>query len=104
MGSKAATSRSVTSTNTAPGALNNLTEHARLRLRAERLRIASVESDGRTATLKFAPETKVRPQAIMRFMQEREGAQFSPNGTLNAPLLPGQSAVEGAWDLLRELG
>jgi len=88
----------------APGALNNLTEHARLRLRAERLRIASVESDGRTATLKFAPETKVRPQAIMRLLQERKGAQFSPDGTLSVPLLPGQTAAEGGWDLMRELG
>ena len=88
----------------APGSLDQLTQHARLRLRAERLRVSSLECDGRSAVLKFAPETKVRPQAIMRLLQEREGAKFSPDGTLHAPLLEGQSALDGAWDLLRELG
>src|SRR5438128_2510200 len=44
-----------------PPALERLAEHARLRVRAERLRITSLEADSRSVRLTFSKETKVHP-------------------------------------------
>ncbi len=86
-----------------PEALERLSEHARLRLRAERLRVVQLEADSRAIKLRFAKDTKVHPQAIMRVLQERPGATFAPDGTLTVPLA-GADWRDGAWELLREVG
>ena len=86
-----------------PEALSRLVEHARLRVRAEKLRIAQIEADSRSVRLRFDKETKVHPQSLMRLLQERQGAAFSPDGLLTIPL-HGEEWLETTWDLLRELG
>jgi transcription-repair coupling factor (superfamily II helicase) len=86
-----------------PEALSRLAEHARLRVRAEKLRIAQLEADSRSVRLRFDKETKVHPHALMRTLQERPGAVFSPEGVLSVPLR-GADWHELTWDLLRELG
>jgi transcription-repair coupling factor (superfamily II helicase) len=86
-----------------PPALERLAEHARIRVRAERLRITAVEADSRSVRLTFSKETKVHPTALMRILQERAGSSFSPDGTLTVPtgeMLP----PDAAWDVLREIG
>ena len=86
-----------------PPVLERLAEHARLRVRAERLLIASVEVDSGSVRLKFSKDTKVHPTALMRLLKERPGSAFSPEGMLSVPL-QGAPPLESAWDLLRDLG
>ena len=86
-----------------PPVLERLAEHARIRVRAERLLIASVEADSASVRLKFSKETKVHPTALMRLLKERGGSSFSPDGLLTVPL-HGVAPIEAAWDLMRELG
>ena len=69
----------------------------------EKLRLSQVEADSQSLKFRFAKETKVHPQALMRVLAEREGAKFSPDGVLTIPL-HGELWLETTWDLLRELG
>jgi transcription-repair coupling factor (superfamily II helicase) len=86
-----------------PPALDQLAEHARLRVRAERLRVTTVEADSRSVRLTFSKETKVHPTALMRILQERPKSTFSPEGVLTVPS-GDMSPLEATWDLLREIG
>jgi transcription-repair coupling factor (superfamily II helicase) len=65
-----------------PRAVGNLFEYAKLRLAAQRLKVQSIERRGKSAVLKFRPETPVSPQGVMDLMKGREGLSFSPDGSL----------------------
>jgi transcription-repair coupling factor (superfamily II helicase) len=86
-----------------PDALERLAEHARLRVRAESVRIHSIEADGRLVKVKLTPDTKVHPNALMRVLKERPGATFSPDGLLTVRFKDPLPPAEAAWDLLRDL-
>jgi transcription-repair coupling factor (superfamily II helicase) len=88
----------------APAALERLAEHSRVRVRAEAMRLEAVEATASKAKLKFARDTKVHPQALMRLLREVAGSAFSPDGTLSVPLDPASDAVAQVRALLSDLG
>ncbi len=63
-----------------PRSVERLFEYGRLRKMAERLAIISIDRTGDGIAIKLGENSKVSPERLTRFLEENEGAAFSPTG------------------------
>jgi transcription-repair coupling factor (superfamily II helicase) len=78
-----------------PPALERLFQWAFLRLRAEALGVVQADLGRGALHLRFAPDAPLPPGSVVRATRAIEGASFSPQGVLSAPLRSGEPALAG---------
>lgn len=83
-----------------PQAVSDLVEFSLLKSLAGRVGIELVERRQGYLNVKFHPESRVDPGALMRLVQNTAGAQFTPAGVLRVPL-DGQAAPAAVLAVLR---
>ena len=69
-----------------PRAVENLLAYAGLKALAERLLLESVEQRQGVVTVRFHPETRVRPERLVEFVRGTPGARLEPSGGLRFPV------------------
>jgi transcription-repair coupling factor (superfamily II helicase) len=69
-----------------PASVLNLAEYGRIRVRADRLGIESVDREGHTVVLKFRPQAKVDPVRLVKVVHDWPGAVLVPPGSLKLDL------------------
>jgi len=69
-----------------PDKVRHLAEFALLKSRAEHLGVESVERRQGMLNVKFHPQARVDPAALMDLVRTTEGAQFTPAGVLRLPV------------------
>ncbi|MCO6511553.1 MAG: transcription-repair coupling factor [Aridibacter famidurans] len=80
-----------------------LFEYARLRRTAERMHVISIDRTKEGIAVKLGEKSKVDPERLMSFIESEEGAAFSPNGILRAPLEPGSDPIGRAREVLESV-
>jgi transcription-repair coupling factor (superfamily II helicase) len=85
-----------------PEPVHRLLECARLRRRAERLGIKSIERRGRAPRLVFDEAMRVDPGRLRELLAATPGAALSPSGVLTLPEKMSNSALLGFLDRLGE--
>jgi transcription-repair coupling factor (superfamily II helicase) len=65
-----------------PRSVDNLFEYGRLRKRAERMAIVSIDKTADGVAVKLGENARVSPERLMQFLAENETASFSPSGIL----------------------
>ena len=78
-----------------PETVRRLVEFSRLKTRAERAGIESIEKRGQGINVKFHPGAQVDPRALMDLVSATAGAQFTPAGILRLPLEGATGAQDG---------
>ena len=69
-----------------PEKVRHLAEFALLKCRAEQLGIETVERRHGMLNVKFHPQARVNPAALMELVRSTAGAQFTPAGVLRLPV------------------
>ena len=69
-----------------PPALSTLVEYGRIRLRADRLGIESMDRNGSRLVLKFRTTTTVDPMRLVRFVERRRDLELKPPSMLTVDL------------------
>jgi transcription-repair coupling factor (superfamily II helicase) len=87
-----------------PDSVENLFEHARLRRLAEKLRIISVDKTKDGFAIKLSENAKIQPESLMEFLENNEGAKFSPSGILQVVRNENENLIEKAREILEEIG
>ncbi len=64
----------------------NLAQHARVRVKADRIGLESVERDGATAVLKFRQDAKVDPAMLFKLIKSRRDLTLLPPAVLRLAL------------------
>ncbi len=75
-----------------PEAVDRLFAYARLRRAAEELGVSSVDRTPDGVAFKFGEKTRISPDLLAGFLEQRRGATFSPTGVLRVIL------SEDEWD------
>jgi hypothetical protein len=73
----------------------NLAEYGRLRVKADRLGIESIEREGAALVVKFRPDSRIDPPQVLRLVQTRPDLRVVPPGVLRlepTPPRPGPPA------------
>jgi transcription-repair coupling factor (superfamily II helicase) len=83
-----------------PQSVENLFGYARLRKLSEEIRVISIDKTKEGFAVKFAPNAKVSPEKLTRFVQNNN-ANFSPNGILRVNT--DGNLIEKAWQILHEI-
>lgn len=65
-----------------PRSVENLFEYGRLRKRAERMALVSIDKTADGVAIKLGDNAKVSPEKLMQFLAENSTASFSPSGIL----------------------
>ena len=65
-----------------PESVNNLFEYAKLRRKAEKMHIISIDKTTDGFAVKLDEKAKVAPEKLMDFLNTETGSNFSPNGIL----------------------
>jgi transcription-repair coupling factor (superfamily II helicase) len=86
-----------------PAPVENLFEYARLRKAAEAMRVVSIDKTKEGFAVKLSENAKVSPEKLMRFVSEKEGANFSPSGILRVTVTQ-ENLIEGVRKVLEEIG
>ncbi|MFQ5694693.1 MAG: transcription-repair coupling factor [Terriglobia bacterium] len=73
-----------------PRGVENLVRYAALKAGAERLGIESIEQRESTVSVRFHPETRVRPERLVGFVRREREARLEPNGVLRFRVDRGQ--------------
>jgi transcription-repair coupling factor (superfamily II helicase) len=79
-----------------PPSVLNLADYARLRLRAARLGIESLDRQGRAVVLKFRADAPVDPEALVRLVARRKDVTLAPPAVVTLDLDGGDGAGPGA--------
>ena len=69
-----------------PRGVENLLAYAGLKALAERLLLEAVEQRQGMVTVRFHPETRVRPERLVEFVRGTPGARLEPGGALRFPV------------------
>ncbi len=69
-----------------PPSVRNLAEYARLRVRAERLGLESVDRQGRSIVLKFRSDAPVDPVVLVRLVERRRDVTLTPPAVVTLDL------------------
>jgi transcription-repair coupling factor (superfamily II helicase) len=69
-----------------PESVLNLAEYGRIRIRADRLGIESIDREGRLVVLKFRQNTKIDPMRLVKIVHEWPGARLMPPSSLKLDL------------------
>ncbi|MBA3973531.1 MAG: transcription-repair coupling factor [Candidatus Solibacter sp.] len=85
-----------------PETVRRLVEFSRLKTRAERAGIESIEKRGQGINVKFHPGARVDPRALMELVSATAGAQFTPAGILRLPL-EGATGTQDGRELLERI-
>jgi transcription-repair coupling factor (superfamily II helicase) len=78
-----------------PVSVLNLAEYGRLRVKADRLGIESIEREGAALVVKFRPDSRIDPPQVLRLVQTRPDLRVVPPGVLRlepTPPRPGPPA------------
>ncbi|HUF03785.1 MAG TPA: transcription-repair coupling factor [Aridibacter sp.] len=81
-----------------------LFEYARLRRKAERMHVISIDKAKEGIAVKLGEKSKVDPERLMALIESTEGAAFSPNGILRVPLDSGADPIGRAREVLERVG
>jgi len=65
-----------------PRSVDQLFEYGRLRKLAEKMAIVSIDRTADGIAIKLGESARVAPEKLMRFVEESDGASFSPTGIL----------------------
>jgi transcription-repair coupling factor (superfamily II helicase) len=76
-----------------PRSVSNLFEYAHLKLRAQQMRIISLDRKGNKIFLKFRDDTPVSPQRLMDMMGRGRSISFLPEGVV-AVIIPSASPTQ----------
>ncbi len=79
-----------------PSPMLNLAEYGRIRLRADRLGIESIDREGRFVVLKFRPTGRIDPARLIQVVTQWPGVTLVPPATLKLDLeatVPAPSAI-----------
>ena len=80
-----------------PAAIDNLLDYALLKSLAEKLRVASIDRKGGEVSVRFHPETTVKPETLVKLLRSRRDLRLDPSGALFI------SVKRGREPLAREL-
>lgn len=69
-----------------PRAVANLFDYARIRLKAQDLRLVSIERKGSQIRFKLRPDTPIPAEALVRIVTSRKGYSFATDGSLIVPI------------------
>lgn len=69
-----------------PESVENLFDYARLRRLAEEIRVISIDKSADGFVIKFNEKAKVSPESLLQFINENQGATFTPSGALKIDL------------------
>jgi transcription-repair coupling factor (superfamily II helicase) len=69
-----------------PRSVENLFEYGRLRKRAEKMAIVSIDKTADGIAIKLGESARVSPERLMQFLADNETASFSPSGILRVPV------------------
>jgi transcription-repair coupling factor (superfamily II helicase) len=61
-----------------PPSVLNLAEYGRIRIKADRLGVETVDREGRLVVIKFRPNAKIDPHRLLKVVGEWRGATFVP--------------------------
>jgi len=87
-----------------PTAINNLLDYALLKALAEKMLVASIERRGAQVSMKFHPETPVKPERIVEMLRARRGLRLDPAGVLYMDVERGHHPLaQSVRNLLLEL-
>ena len=87
-----------------PREVHNLIEIAELKRHAEALRVQSISAGKGKLVLQLRRDANVDVDRLIRFVSDREGASFSPDGALTLVEVPPTEAVAVARQTLQVLG
>jgi len=65
-----------------PAPVRNLLEYATLKLLCKRIGVMGIDRHRDTVNVKFGENPAIDPQKLMRFVAQKKGANFSPQGVL----------------------
>jgi transcription-repair coupling factor (superfamily II helicase) len=65
-----------------PASVRNLLEYATLKLLCKRMGVSGIDRHRDTVNVKFGENPAIDPQKLMRFVSQKKGANFSPQGVL----------------------
>ena len=65
-----------------PRAIENLLDYALLKADAERMQVAAIDRRGNEVSVKFYPQTTLKPETLVRHLHSREGLRMDPTGAL----------------------
>ncbi|HUN87792.1 MAG TPA: TRCF domain-containing protein, partial [Terriglobales bacterium] len=65
-----------------PAPVRNLLEYAALKLVCKQIGVAGIDRHRDTVNVKFGDNPAIDPQKLMRFVAQKKGANFSPQGVL----------------------
>ncbi|MET0752278.1 MAG: transcription-repair coupling factor [Pyrinomonadaceae bacterium] len=85
-----------------PESVDNLFEYARLRRRAESMRVISIDKTKDGLAIKLGENAKVAPEKLMEFLSKNETANFSPTGILRVDIKV-ENLIEAAREVLEEI-
>jgi transcription-repair coupling factor (superfamily II helicase) len=85
-----------------PESVDNLFEYARLRRRAESMRVISIDKTKDGLAIKLGENAKVAPEKLMEFLSKNETANFSPTGILRVTINV-ENLIEAARLVLEEI-
>jgi transcription-repair coupling factor (superfamily II helicase) len=68
-----------------PGTVENLLEYGRIKMKAERLKIRSVDRADGNLFLQLNPEGQINVDSVLQFLQKNNGSRLSPAGVLSYP-------------------
>ena len=77
-----------------PVEVRRLFSYARLRSRAERLRVTSITRQAGRVHVRFAEDAAVDPERLADFVLRTGGARISPGRVLTVPSPPGEAVLE----------
>ena len=69
-----------------PRSVENLFAYGRLRKLAEQMGLVSIDKTAEGVAIKLGETALVSPEKLMKFLEEEEGAAFSPIGILRVPI------------------
>jgi transcription-repair coupling factor (superfamily II helicase) len=65
-----------------PPAIQNLLDYALLKAQAEKMAVAAIERRGAQVSVKFHPQTSVKPERVVSLLRSRRGLRLDPSGIL----------------------
>jgi transcription-repair coupling factor (superfamily II helicase) len=69
-----------------PAPVRNLLEYAALKLLCKRIGVVGIDRHRDSVNVKFGEDPAIDPEKLMRFVAQKKGANFSPQGVLKFAL------------------
>jgi hypothetical protein len=79
-----------------PDSVLNLSDYGRIRVMADRLRIESIDREGRTVVIKFRPQARLDPGRLVQLVRQRGNLTLIPPAGLKLDLSAGDGSRSSA--------